>query len=150
MPNTKIVTAIGDIDGVNLKFYTGEPYVAGFTRYILNGRIHPAVDDDFSFTESNPDAGEITVTVAPEDGDVVQIFFIDRRPAVIADVQQLEGSIRKAPIQLAGSLQKPPTAQLEGAVNKKKLTGVVVARLPTQLRGTVAPKPLSGVLRKVC
>ena len=150
MPNSKIVTAIGVINGVNLRFLAGEPYVAGFTRYILNGRIHAPNSDDYSFTESNPDNGEITVSVAPLDGDVVQLFIVDRRPTVIAAVQQLDGTLRKQPVPLSGVLTTPSRAQLEGTITKKKLSGSIVTQAPARLQGTLNGRRLSGVLKKGC
>lgn len=149
MANSKIVTAIGNIDGVNVKFSAGEPYTPGLTRYILNGRIHAQNSDDFSFTESNPGAGEITVSEAPVDGDVVQLFIVDLRPVVVSPVQQLTGTIR-APNKLQGALRPKKPPQLQATVSPKKLQGALRSPKPNQLQGVLQSKRLVGQLKKVC
>ena len=118
MPNTKIVTAIGNIDGSNTVFFAGEPYTSGFTRYILNGRIHATDSDDYAFVESNPDTGQITVINPPKIGDVVQLFIVDRRPTIIAAVQRLSGQIRKLPNHLVGVIHPPKVRRLYGVVKR--------------------------------
>lgn len=118
MPNTKIVTAIGDINGSNTVFSAGEPYTLGSTRYILNGRIHATDSDDYAFVESNADTGEITVVNPPKIGDVVQLFIVDRRPTIIAAVQQLSGQIHKLPTRLVGTLHPPKINRLRGVVKR--------------------------------
>lgn len=95
MANTKIVNAIGAVDGVNKRFYTGEPYTPSYTRYILNGRMHAEDAGEYGFTESNPDFGEITVVTAPVSGDYVQIFFLDRKVPETPAVRRLVGVLKR-------------------------------------------------------
>ena len=103
MPNTRIVTAGGAIDGVNVKFYTPVPYVPGSTTYILNGRTRRADLDD-GYTESSPGTGEITVSEAPLPGDVVQIFFTDTAPSVSSPIEKLSAAV-SVKTQLTGTLK---------------------------------------------
>ncbi len=149
MPNSKIVAAIGNVDGMNTTFSAGEPYMPGYTRYILNGRIHAAHSDDYDFTESNPDTGEITVAVPPADGDVVQLFIIDRRPTVISEVQQLTGTVRTTG-RLQGALRPASVPRLQGTLAAKKLTGALRSPTPARLQGTTQRSRLVGQLKKVC
>jgi hypothetical protein len=149
MPNAKIVSALGVIDGVNTKFLAGEPYTAGFTRYILNGRIHQQDADDFAWSETNPDGGEITVVNPPEDGDVVQLFIVDRRPTIIAPVQQLTGHVQKQPSRLVGTVRPAVVPRLVGALATKKLSGAIRRGTTPPLQGTIKARHLSGVLKKV-
>jgi hypothetical protein len=93
--NTKIVNAIGAVDGANTRFYAGEPYTPSYTRYILNGRMHTSDAGEYGFTESNPDFGEITVNTAPSPGDVVQLFFLDRKVPETPSVRRLVGVLRR-------------------------------------------------------
>ena len=151
MPNSKIVSAIGNIDGVNVRFFAGEPYTPGYTRYILNGRIHAPSSDDYSFAETNPDAGEITVTYAPEDGDVVQLFILDRRPTVIASVQTLVGAVHAHAPKLLGALTASQTSPLRGVLQTGSLQGTLRGALKTpQLQGVVKQGRVVGQLKKVC
>jgi hypothetical protein len=98
MSNTRIVPAVGDIDGINVVFYVSEPYVPGSTAYILNGKIYSQYAarggfNLFGFFESDPDAGQITVDFAPSIGSTVQILYWDRKPTVPPLIEQLVGTI---------------------------------------------------------
>lgn len=94
MPNTRIVLARGAADGVNVLFYTPEPYVPGSVAYILNGKVYSQFvprgpSNPFGFVESRPDFGEVQVDFAPHVGDVVQLLFWDRRPTLTASIQDV-------------------------------------------------------------
>jgi hypothetical protein len=116
MPNAKIVTAGGAIDGVNVKFYTPVPYVSNSTAYILNGRTHrPDLAD--GYIESNPGTGEITVNEAPLDGDVVQIFFTDTSPSIVSPVSKISATLSaKTATQLIGTLRPAKPLKITGVL----------------------------------
>lgn len=145
---SRIVTATGTIDGVNVIFNTGEPYTAGYTRYILNGRFHgPDTDPDFTFTESDPATGEITVSVPPRIDDVVQIFFVDRRPTPPSPIQRLQAVIQ-APSRVQGVLRPVLPTTLVGRISSDRTTGTIQPIQPTRLAGVIRAKRLVGRIRE--
>lgn len=119
MPNTHLVVAQGLIDGVNRVFLAGMPYVPRSTAYVLNGRIHSqdTVGSGTGYVESNPDLGEITVDVAPLEGDVVLIYFEDRLVAPAPEVQAIVGVVSTPVIR--GVVQTPAPNQITGIVKGK-------------------------------
>ncbi len=147
---SRIVTAIGDIDGVNTVFYAGEPYTAGFTRYIYNGRFHgPDTDPDFSYTETDPDTGEITVSEPPLVDDTVQLFIVDRRPTPPSPIQELQAVIR-SPDRAQGILRPDEPMRLSGVISTDTARGELDLEEPTRLVGVVSTPRLVGVIRKDC
>jgi len=116
MPNARIVTAGGAIDGVNVKFYTPVPYVPGSTAYILNGRIHRPDFDD-GYVESNPGVGEITVNEAPLDGDVVQIFFTDTAPSIASPLEKISATLSTT-TRLTGTLSQAKPVKITGILKE--------------------------------
>jgi len=115
MPNTRIVTAGGAIDGVNVKFYTPVPYVPGSTAYILNGRTRRAELDD-GYLETNPGTGEITVSEAPLSGDVVQIFFTDTAPSVSSPLEKISATLSTT-TRLTGTLSEVKPLRITGVLH---------------------------------
>jgi hypothetical protein len=145
---SRIATATGTIDGVNVIFNTGEPYTAGYTRYILNGRFHgPDTDPDFTFTESDPDAGEITVSVPPRIDDVVQIFFVDRRPIPPSPIQRLQAVIPST-ARVQGILRPVMPTTLVGRISSEQTAGTLQPTQPTRLAGIIRATRLTGRIRE--
>jgi hypothetical protein len=145
---SRIVTATGAIDGTNTVFSTGEPYTAGYTRYILNGRFHgPGTDPDFTFTESNPATGEITVSVPPRIDDVVQIFFVDRRPIPPSPIQRLQAVI-PSPSRVQGVLRPVMPTALVGRISTDRAAGTLQPTQPTRLAGVIRSTRLTGRIRE--
>lgn len=72
MAQALIVTAIGSVNGVNLIFQTGAPYVLGSTVVFLNGTALRK-DWDNGWTELGSD--KIKMNEAPTVGDAIQIYF---------------------------------------------------------------------------
>jgi hypothetical protein len=134
---SRIVTAIGAIDGVNTVFYAGEPYTAGFTRYIYNGRFH------------GPDTGEITVSEAPLVDDTVQLFIVDRRPTPCSPIQELQAVIRP-PDRARGILTPEEPLRLTGVISTDTARGELDPEEPVRLVGVVSTPRLVGVIRKDC
>lgn len=117
MPNARIVTAGGAIDGVNVKFYAGVPYASGSTAYILNGRVHrPDFADGYA--ETNPGIGEITVSEAPLIGDVVQIFFTDTAPTAVSPLQKLNATLKSKPVRIAATLREDKPLVIHGLLKE--------------------------------
>lgn len=147
---SRIVTAIGDIDGVNTVFYAGEPYTAGFTRYIYNGRFHgPDTDPDFTFAETDPDTGEVTVSEPPLEDDTVQLFIVDRRPTPCSPIQELQAVIRP-PDRVRGILRPIEPLRLTGIIFIDIARGELDPIEPTRLVGVISAPRLVGVIRKDC
>lgn len=145
---TRIVTAIGPINGVNVVFGAGEPYTAGFTRYILNGRFHgPDTDPDFTFVESDPEAGEITVSEPPREDDTVQLFFVDRRPTPPSPIQRLQ-AVMRPPSRAQGTLNPVAPTRLVGRISTDRAAGDLQPPQPTRLVGVVRSTRLVGRIRK--
>lgn len=141
MPNTRLVVAQGLINGLNRVFLTGEPYVSGSTAYILNGRIHSqgTLDSRFGYVESNSDTGEITVNEAPVDGDVVLIYFQDRRVAPVPKVQTIIG-VTASSMPILGVVQSPAPTPILGVAQDPASTpilGVVQLPKPSSITGIV-------------
>ena len=147
---SRIVTAIGAIDGVNTVFYAGEPYTAGFTRYIYNGRFHgPDTDPDFTFVETDPDTGEVTVSEPPLVDDTVQLFIVDRRPTPPSPIQELQAVIRP-PSRARGVLSPVEPLHLSGVISTNTARGELSPEEPVRLVGVVSTPRLVGVIRKDC
>ena len=145
---SRIVTATGTIDGVNTVFSTGEPYTVGYTRYILNGRIHGHdTDPDFTYSESNPDAGEITVSEPPAIDDVVQIFFVDRRPIPPSPIQRLQ-AVMRTPARAQGTLSPVAPTRLVGRISSDQVDGALHPTTPTRLVGVLRSTRLVGRIRE--
>jgi hypothetical protein len=91
---TYIRNAIGTIDGVSTVFYTPDPdnqaaitpYSPGTVVLFINGQAKQAANDD-GCTETNPDAGEVTLKEAPQVGDIVQFLYA----VAGAEVEKTEG-----------------------------------------------------------
>lgn len=153
MPNARIVTAYGAIDGVNVKFYTGVPYVPGSTVYILNGRTHRPDYDD-GHIESNAGTGEITVKEPPLDGDVVQIFFTDTAPTQSSPVEKLNGSLQSQPTRLTGNLRPAKPVVIQGNISASstpgRLQGTLRPSAPTRVTGVIKGGRLVGRLKEKC
>jgi len=153
MPNAKIVTAYGAIDGVNVKFFTGVPYVPGSTVYILNGRTHRADYDD-GHVESNAGVGEITVKEAPLDGDVVQIFFTDTAPTPSSPIEKLNGELRSTPTRIGGSLRPARPVVIQGNLSAASVPGRLQGTLrtpdPARMKGVIKGGRLVGRLKEKC
>ena len=79
MANPMFEVLSGIVDGSNRAFRYSTAYIPGSTAVYLNGQLILAPVSDW--TESNPDAGEITMTYAPKTRDVVSGFAMDRMPA---------------------------------------------------------------------
>jgi hypothetical protein len=123
MPNTRLTLARGTVDGTNILFYTPEPYVAGSTAYVLNGRVYSqfaarGISNPFGYAESNPDTGEIQVDFAPQPGDIVQIFFWDRQPTREAQVKEVEVIVAERQ-EIIGVVQEPVPDVIVGIVQEK-------------------------------
>lgn len=154
MPNARIVLAQGAIDGANVVFATGEPYVPGSAQYILNGRIHNqrlarGPDNDFGFVELDPDSGTIQVDNPPAIDDVVQIFFWDRKVQPAPLIERLSGTVvAKAPAQ--GVVREPAVERLSGVVDGRRVAGVVRAPQVQRLSGVVREQRIQGVIKEKC
>jgi len=84
----------GVIDGVNTTFTVSSAYVVGSTAVYLNGQLKVKTFLD-GWTETDPLAGIITLTEAPLDGDVIQIFYIGETPSsqIDEEIIPLESTI---------------------------------------------------------
>jgi hypothetical protein len=151
MANARIVLAQGLINGSNKVFSTGVPYVPGSTAYILNGRIHnrAGIDSDYGFSETNPDAGEITVDIAPLTDDVVQIFFWDRLVQPAPPITQLTGVVQTS-TSLTGVARDPEVTRLSGVVRSNALTGVARDATTDRLAGVVRSQRIIGTIKDRC
>lgn len=154
MANARIVLAQGLINGVNKVFSTGIPYVLGSTAYILNGRIHNRAipggpDYEYGFTETNPDAGEITVDIAPLTDDVVQIFFWDRLVTPAPPITQLTGVVQTS-TSLTGVARDPEVTRLSGVVRANTLTGIARDATTERLAGVVRSQRIVGTIKERC
>ena len=151
MANARIVLAQGLVDGSNRVFATGEPYVAGSTAYILNGRIHNrlSVGSDFGFIELDPDAGTIQVDVAPVVDDVVQIFYWSRKVAPPPAITRLAGVVDE-PNHAEGVVREPRVDRLSGVITAKRPTGVIRERASERLTGQVSSQRVTGVVKEKC
>lgn len=156
MPNTRIVIARGAIDGVNTVFSTGEPYVAGSTAYILNGRIHNRLlprgpDNDYGYIELSADAGTIQVDHPPLVDDVVQIFYWDRKVAPAPAVQVLTGTVSEGSRNRPqGVIREQVPTRLAGVVRAPLVQGVVRDATPQRLAGVVRAQRIVGVIKDKC
>jgi hypothetical protein len=154
MPNARIVLAQGAIDGVNTVFGCGQPYVAGSTAYILNGRIHNQTaargpDNDYGFVELDPDGGTIQVDNPPVDGDVVQIFFWDRLVTPAPPITSLTGVV-KTKQHLEGVAREDQPERLSGVVSAQRLVGSVRAPVSERLAGVVRTQRIIGTVKEDC
>jgi hypothetical protein len=75
MAGARIEDAIGATDGVNRLFKVSTPFVPGSTVVFLNGVAKVATLSD-GWTEIGSDT--IQMTLAPDSGDVVQIYYLLR------------------------------------------------------------------------
>jgi len=71
-----IEVPIGDINGVNVTFYTSVAYQSGTLREWMNGILIRSSDDD-GFTETNPATGEFQTKVALLNGDAIVVRYIE-------------------------------------------------------------------------
>ncbi len=154
MPNARIVLAQGVIDGVNCVFACGEPYVSGSVAYILNGRIHSAKsargpENDFGFVELSPDAGTIQVDNAPVAGDVVQLFFWDRKVQPVPSVTHMAG-ILGADQKTTGVLREPTPERLIGVARRQTVQGVMRDITTERISGVVTTTRVVGTIRTRC
>lgn len=150
MPNARIVTAYGAIDGVNVKFYVGVPYVPGSTIYILNGRLHRPDYDD-GHVESNPGIGEITAKEAPVDGDVVQVFFTDTAPTAASPIQSMGAMLKAAPEKLTSTLRPVKPTTLQGTVSTvDKMKGTLRVPGAAKVVSVVKVGRIVARLKEVC
>lgn len=94
---------IGAINGVNTLFTTSVAYKAGSTAVFVNGMLRVGSDDD-GWSETDPNAGEVTLVTAPLTGDKVQIFFLDTTPDVADSYEELSGYLEDTS-SLSGSLE---------------------------------------------
>lgn len=149
MPNARIALARGLVDGVNTKFYAPVPYVPRSTAYILNGRFHAYGNASFgvTYSESDPDSGEITVDVAPEPGDVVQIFFSDRY--VQPETPVIKATVSSGSPRIAGSLRAPAADKITGAP-QPRLVGTIRGTKTSRLAGTPRAARIRGVIKETC
>lgn len=85
--NSVVVAVSGVVDGVNTVFTTPSRYMATTIRMIVNGQIYEPDDDSFGWTELS----DLTIQflVAPEVGDIIQAFYLDKdsEGTEISDVQ---------------------------------------------------------------
>lgn len=158
MPNTRIVVARGAVDGVNVVFGVGEPYVPGSTAYVLNGRVHNQAlargpENDYGYVELDPGVGTIQVDNPLVDGDVVQIFYWDRKVAPAPPVQSITGvvGIGVAGQQRAqGVVADVVPQRLSGVVSTAGPQGVVRDARPGRLVGQVTSQRIVGVVKDRC
>ena len=61
----KLEEATGDVNGVNVTFFTSLSYQSGTLRLFFNGQLIRASDDGYGFTETNPSTGEFTLKEPP-------------------------------------------------------------------------------------
>lgn len=118
MANSRIITARGAVNGVNTVFSAGEAAEPNSLRYILNGRIHgPGTGEDYLFTETDAALGQITVSVPPEDGDTVQLFYVDRSTPEGVALPKIQGVLRTTSARLTGTLKGTVTSSLTGRLS---------------------------------
>jgi len=140
MPIPRFEVPSGVIDGVNTVFTVSVAYQMGTTAVFLNGQLMRA---DFAdgWVETDPAGGQVTMNIAPQDLDVVQVFFIDTSPKGIEDeVTPIQG-ILVTDEDLLGRLAEDdlPLAMLEdeevldGLLADDAVVGVLVNEF--ELRG---------------
>lgn len=154
MAYARIVLAQGLIDGVNTVFTTSEPYVAGSTAYIYNGRIHSSTlargpDNAFGYIELDPDAGSIQVDIPPEEGDVVQIFYWSRRVLPAPIVERLAGTVIVT-TRVQGIVRTPMSLRLTGSIRTDGMKGAIRDLSSDHLAGVVKTDQIIGVLKETC
>jgi len=148
MPSPRFEVPAGLVNGVNTVFTVSMPYGPGTTAVFLNGLLLERSLDDGWF-ETDPDLGIVTLNEAPRSHgapDVIQIFFMDRSPALPETmIFRLKGIIRASPV-LKGKLSQvqPMTGYLE---SPKPLIGQLAER--KDLRGSISMRPsLKGYLKE--
>jgi len=76
---TRLLEALGTIDGVNKDFAAPLPYEPGTLRALRNGRLL-ARDFEDGYDELDPPLGTFRLRRAPVPGDVVYVFFAEETP----------------------------------------------------------------------
>ena len=79
MGQTRLLEALGAINGVNRDFFAPLPYEPGTLRALRNGRLL-ARDFDDGYEETDPALGEFRLRRAPIPDDVVFVFFAEEGP----------------------------------------------------------------------
>lgn len=75
-PQSRLVEALGIVDGANRDFSAPGPYFPGTLRALRNGRLL-ARDFADGYDEVDPSAGTFRLRVAPEPGDNVFCFYTE-------------------------------------------------------------------------
>lgn len=85
--NSIVVAVSGLVNGVNTLFATPSRYMSTTIRMIVNGQIYEPDDDSFGWVEIS----DIMIQFfnAPQIGDVIQAFYLDKdsEGTEISDVQ---------------------------------------------------------------
>lgn len=90
----QIEVAGGPVDGVNTSFTTATPYVPGTLAVYLNGQLKSAALAD-GWLETSPASGSFDLKVAPQVGDIVQVFYWPTTPLAVAPIAQgISGTLR--------------------------------------------------------
>jgi hypothetical protein len=81
MPTPRLEVPSGAVNGTNQAFTTSVPYTAGTLSVWINGQLKRQDLED-GWAETSPTTGVFTMGVAPKTGDIIQVFFLDRTPAL--------------------------------------------------------------------
>lgn len=105
MPIPRFEVPSGAINGANTVYTVSVPYIMGSTAVFLNGMLmRPDYDD--GWIETDPAGGQVTLKVAPQVLDVVQIFFLDTSPRnVEEEVTPIRGVV-VAEEEIAGRFEE--------------------------------------------
>ena len=128
---------LGVGDGVTTVFTTSVPYTAGAIGLWVRHLAREKSWDD-GFFETDPDAGIITLKIAPMVGDAVQVFYFDQTDEDIVIVRD----------ELIGTLEQP--TELCGSISDDVLLGCVEAvdEMNGEIDGLIDAE-LSGDLEQV-
>jgi hypothetical protein len=148
MPSPRFEVPAGLVNGVNTVFTVSMPYGPGTTAVFLNGLLLERSLDDGWF-ETDPDLGIVTLNEAPRSigaPDVIQIFYMDRSPALPETmIFRLKGIIRASKgITAKFNPVQSMVGRLESA---QQLSGRLVER--KDLRGSLTTRPsLKGYIKE--
>lgn len=76
MSQPRLEVPAGAIDGLNTTFTVAFPYAPNTTAVFVNGVLQRKDFTD-GWVETSPSTGVVTLNIAPETGDTVQIYYID-------------------------------------------------------------------------
>lgn len=128
MPQPQFEPMVGAIDGANAVFTTPTPYTVGTVAVYVNGQLQMHNLGN-PWVETDPGAGTVTLSFAPQGGDTVVAFYLDTTPVLPeTEIEELEGTLSPTD-DLVGGLDDADT--LAGSLDEDdSLTGALEADSP--------------------